>query len=207
MHGTNATLFTGKAKVMKAPSNPGSKDFEYWIDEDWNIPIGYVFFENSPGHGSTFLNVGFWIRGNPPDIEAHLLHQGKDIAVYTNAGSDAGSWDPSKPLWGLYKCYFLGVYRTEQEATNGYDPKFSIGKNPGEYEVRVLIVNKLARSIKFSVDANGLVDNGIAVNNKLGSNRIIVPVKVIGDQGPWDKLAWKTGAFYGNPLTGFSAVP
>jgi hypothetical protein len=28
---------------------------------------------------------------------------------------------------------------------------------------------------------------------------------VLGNQGPWDKTAWKTGAFYGNPLTGFTA--
>jgi hypothetical protein len=37
---------------------------------------------------------------------------------------------------------------------------------------------------------------------------VIVPVQIIGDQdGPWNKTAWKTDAFYGNPLTGFTAVP
>ncbi len=205
--GTDATLFTGKAKVMKRPQFAGSKEFEYYVDEDWNMPIGYVYFDNSPGHGSTFLFAGFWFRGNPPDIEAHLLFNGNIIGTFNRAGNGAGSWDPAAPMWGFQACYFLGVYRTEEEAQNGYDPKFSIEKNPGEYEVRVLIVNKLARSIKFSVDANGLVDNGIAKNNQLGTDRIIVPVKVIGDQGPWDKLAWKAGAFYGNPLTGFAAIP
>ncbi len=60
----------------------------------------------------------------------------------------------------------------------------------------------------LSADANGSFDNGIATANKLGSDRVIVPVKVIGDQdGVWDKLAWKTGAFYGNPLTGFTWPP
>jgi hypothetical protein len=35
----------------------------------------------------------------------------------------------------------------------------------------------------------------------------IYPVTIIGDQdGMWDKAAWKTEAFYGNPLTGFTAV-
>ena len=65
------------------------------------------------------------------------------------------------------------------------------------------------RSIKFAVDAEGkLVDNGIATSNKLGDNRIIVPVQVLGDSdGQWDKMAWKTDAFYGNPLTGFTAGP
>ena len=37
---------------------------------------------------------------------------------------------------------------------------------------------------------------------------VVVPVKVIGEQdGMWNKLAWKTEAFYGNPLTGFTALP
>jgi hypothetical protein len=206
--GLNATLFTGKAKVMKVVAYAGSKDFDYWVDEDWNIPIGYVYFAGDSGHGVTSLNVAFWYRGNPPDVQAHLFYKGKDIAKYSSAGNGAGDWDPSKHQWGFEQCSFLGVYRTQQEAEDGYDPKFSIEKNPGDYEVKVLIVNHLARSIKFSVGADGkIVDNGIATANKLGTNRILVPVQVIGNQGPWDKLAWKTGAFYGNPLTGFTPAP
>ncbi|PYS58264.1 MAG: hypothetical protein DMF74_24205 [Acidobacteria bacterium] len=67
----------------------------------------------------------------------------------------------------------------------------------------------MVRSIKFAVDADGkITDNGIATSNKFGNNRIIVPVQVLGDSdGQWDKNAWKTDAFYGNPLTGFSAAP
>ena len=62
-----------------------------------------------------------------------------------------------------------------------------------------------ASTIKFKVDANGKFDNGIATANKLGSNRVIVPVQVIGNQDAWDQTAWKTCAFYGSPLTGFTA--
>ncbi len=37
---------------------------------------------------------------------------------------------------------------------------------------------------------------------------MIIPVSGAGDvPRPWDKQAWKTGAFYGNPLTGFTAPP
>jgi hypothetical protein len=63
--------------------------------------------------------------------------------------------------------------------------------------------------MKFSADAEGkIVDNGIGKNNKLGNNRIVVPVQVLGDSdGPWDKNAWRTDAFYGNPLTGFTVGP
>ena len=53
---------------------------------------------------------------------------------------------------------------------------------------------------------DGSFDNGIAEANKLGSKRVIVPVVVIGEQSPWDREAWKSGAFYGNALKGFTAV-
>jgi hypothetical protein len=71
--------------------------------------------------------------------------------------------------------------------------------------LKVLWNNKLARSIKFTVRPDGKFDNGIAAANKLGSDRVIVPVTIIGDQdGSWDRAAWKTDAFYGNPLSGFT---
>jgi len=58
------------------------------------------------------------------------------------------------------------------------------------------------------VGAEGKFDNPIAASNKLGNNRVIVPVQIIGDQdGQWNRGAWKTDAFYGNPLIGFTALP
>jgi hypothetical protein len=84
---------------------------------------------------------------------------------------------------------------------------FMVHSNPGEYELKVLWNNKLARSIKFTVGADGMFDNGIASANKLGSDRVIVPVQIIGDQdGQWNRAAWQTEAFYGNPLQGFTAT-
>jgi hypothetical protein len=110
-------------------------------------------------------------------------------------------------MWIFANCEFVGVYAATPQGSQGYEPRFAVRNNPGDYEVKVLIVNRLARSIKFTVAANGSFDNGIASANKLGSDRVIVPVQVIGDQSPWDRTAWKTGAFYGNPLEGFTALP
>jgi hypothetical protein len=82
-----------------------------------------------------------------------------------------------------------------------------LSSGTGDYEIKILFKGHLVRSIKFAVDAQGkLVDNGIGASNKLGSDRVIVPVQVIGDSdGPWNRTAWKTDAFYGNPLMGFTA--
>ena len=39
----------------------------------------------------------------------------------------------------------------------------------------------------------------------LCGDRVVVPVAVLGEQdGRWDRAAWKTDAFYGNPLNGFT---
>jgi hypothetical protein len=74
-------------------------------------------------------------------------------------------------------------------------------------EVKVLRNGKLARVAKFTVGADGkIVDNGIGKSNNLGAPRMILPVQIVGaDDGEWDKTAWKTGAFYGNSLSGFTA--
>jgi len=73
--------------------------------------------------------------------------------------------------------------------------------------VKVLREQKLARSAAFSVGADGrIVDNGIAKQNKLGGIRMVLPVKLIGDQDlKYDAMSWKTDTLYGNGLSGFIA--
>ena len=205
LQGTTSTLFSGKAKVGKFVGPAGPQYPEFYVDEDWRIPIGYVFYQPDSGHRATFLNVGFWYRGNPATVEAHLFYKGKDIAKSEKAGNEGSDWKPAKYQWGFANCQFVGVYK-DDPGEDGYEPRFAVAKNPGEYEVRALVAHHLARSIKFTVNADGSFDNGIATANKLGSDRVIVPVQVIGNQSPWDQSAWKTGAFYANPLTGFTAA-
>ena len=207
LQGTKAALFSGKAKVEKHV-NPKPSPPEYWVNDDWTIPIGYVFFDKDNSHGDdVFLNVSFWVRGNPPDVEAHLFYKGKDLAKCSSAGNNGADWNPNKPQWGFESCVFLGVYATKPDE-GGYDPKFEVSANPGEYEVKVLLAGHLARSIKFKVGADGKLDKSLAIANKLGSDKALVPVQVMGNrETAWDKSAWKSGAFYGNPLTGFTALP
>jgi hypothetical protein len=205
--GTKATLFSGKAKVEKKV-NPKPSPAEYWINDDWRIPIGYVYFDKDNSHGDdVFLNVAFGIRGNPPEVEAHLFYKGKDVAKCGAAGNSGADWKPEKPQWATIGCAFLGIYPQKPD-DSGYEPKFDVSANPGDYEVKVLLAGHLGRSIKFKVGKDGKLDKSLAVANKLGSDRALVPVQVLGDrETAWDRSAWKSGAFYGNPLTGFTAPP
>jgi hypothetical protein len=228
LQGANSTLLTGRMKVAKARSNSGgpqaANEWVYYVDQDWNLPIGYIFYTPNKGvyewDYPTF-NVAFWVRGDVGRIEPHLFYQGKEIGRVFTDGIQMGAASceaivenltthsvndsvPQKAKWSRIECDFPMVKGWDKAGANQSD-MFKMDANQGEYEVKILWRNKLSRSIKFTVGPNGKLENGIAPANKLGSGRVIVPVTILGDNdGQWDKLAWKTEAFYGNPLTGFT---
>jgi hypothetical protein len=231
--GTDSTLFTGKMKVEKVLSNEhgpkAANKFVYFVNHDSNLPIGYVFLtaEDLKGWDRPNFHVAFWVRGEAVKFEPHLFHQGKEVGKKFFEGQEVGraSCDtevenntthyvadsvPQKAKWARVRCSFPNVRgwdKTGEEA-GLFGPLHLLSANPGDYEFKLLWNNRLARSIKFTVAPDGKFDNGIASANKLGSDRVIVPVQIIGDQdGQWDRAAWKTEAFYGNPLTGFTALP
>jgi hypothetical protein len=227
LQGTDATLFAGRMKVAKActkPSCPPSAgEWVYYVDHDWNMPIGHIFYTENRVHGWDYptFNVALWLRGDTHRTEPHLFYQGKEIGVAAQDGIQVGK-AVCRPAvenvptqtphgmaggakWMRMDCEFPMVKGWDKAGENQKDV-FKLAENPGEYEFKLLWNNKLARSIKFAVAPGGKIDNGVATNNKLGTARVIVPVTIIGDQdGPWDRAAWKTEAFYGHPLTGFNA--
>jgi hypothetical protein len=231
--GTDVTLFTGKAKVEKARNNEAGPKavnrFVYFVNHDWNLPIGYVYLTPDELKGWDYprFNVAFWVRGEPYKFDPHLFYQGKEVGKKDLEGTEVGRPSaesdidnhpthyvadniPQKAKWSRVRCSFPNVVGWDKTGfvNELFGPPHSLAANPGEYEVKVLWNNKLARSIKFTVGPDGKFDNGIAAANKLGSNKAIVPVTILGDQdGAWDKTAWKTQAFYGSPLTGFTAAP
>lgn len=230
--GSDTTLFNGKAKVMKAKSNEhGPKVINhhvYFVDHDWNLPIGYVWLTPNSVYGwkLTTLNVAFWVRGDGYRFQPHVFYQGKEIGKVFMDNTEVGKASceseldnntthyveesiPQKARWSRIYCQFYNVYGADDSGQGDtmFGPKFEMRKNPGEYEIKILQNNKLSRTIKFTVKPGGNFDNGIASSSKLGNDRVIVPVTIIGDQdGTWDRNAWKD-AFYGNPLTGFTASP
>ena len=231
--GTDSTLFSGKMKVSKAHTNEvGPKavnKFVYFVDHDWNLPIGYVYLtaNDLQGWDVPDFHVAFWVRGDAYKFEPHLFYQGKEVGKVFSSGTEIGRAGcetevenntthyveeslPQKAKWARIECDFPNIKGADKkgEMKSTYPDAFVLANNPGEYEFKLLWNNKLARSIKFTVQPGGKFDNGIATANKLGSDRVIVPVQIIGDQdGIWNRTAWKTDAFYGNPLNGFTALP
>jgi hypothetical protein len=229
--GADAVLFSGQAKVEKVHSNDSgpkfAKEFVYYANHDWNMPIGYAFLTADDVRNWDFpvFHVAFWMRGEKDvGFEPHLFYKGKEVGKVFQGSYEVGkaSCDPEvednttqfvedsvpqKAKWARVGCVFPNVHAWDKisaaPSTNG--PVHLLATNPGDYEVKVLWDGHLARSLKFTVSADGKFDNGLATSNKLNGDRQIVPVQVIGDQdGAWDHTAWRS-AFYGNPLTGFTA--
>jgi hypothetical protein len=228
----DVTLFAGHAKVGKVHSNEhgpkATNEFVYFADHDWNLPIGYVFLtaDDIKAWNLPAFHVAFWVRGEATHFEPHLFYKGSEVGKKFYGSDEVGkaSCDtevedtttqfvedavPQKAKWTRVKCSFPNVRAWDKtgEKPGMFGPPYLLSANPGDYEFKLLWNNHLARSMKFTADAEGKFDNGIATANKLGSDRVIVPVQVLGDQdGTWDRTAWRT-AFYGNALTGFTAPP
>jgi len=231
--GTDITIYTGKAIISKAHTNevgPKAKlKFVYYVEEDWNLPIGYVYLKPGDVTGwkaPTFM-AAFWVRGFGTNFQPHLFYQGKEVGKMFYQGTEVGKAScesdietevtqqveesvPQRVKWSRVKCDFPSVQAWDKTGNKPgmFGEIFQMAKNPGDYELKLLWNNHLARSLKFKVGPDGKYVGAIATANKLGSDLTIVPVQIIGDQdGKWNKTAYKTDAYYGNPLVGFTAAP
>ncbi len=203
----------------------------FYVNYDWTLPMAYVYDEYvynweygfptpdraAPNLSRSHLMAAFWFKGTNKDVqyskyEAYLYYKNKMVAE-------------AKPESAV--CEVLNRPDSNQDAPNSYcrsvfnfqkamlwdkepammEPGFyyEMYKNPGDYEIKVLQNGDLVRIAKFSFGNDyKIVDNGLVKNNGVGTYRTIVPALISGTHdGMWDKNAWKTDAFYGNPLTGF----
>ena len=221
LSGTNEKLLSGKFKVSKfhiGNNLPAFKNqFEYLVDQDWNLPIGYLYFNTPADQNMPPLKIAMWFRGelDATKLAAYLFFNGKQIgstkeqtgsagydsAIFANS-NEGTRWERWTFSWGQVR-----GWNADTSSANNTSQLFFLNQNPGEYEVKVLRDGDLARSAKFAVGPDGrLVDNGITQKNNLGGLAMILPVKVLGTgDGTWDATSWKTDAFYGNPLSGFVA--
>jgi hypothetical protein len=223
LQGTNQTLFTGKVKIQKAPGDDGTpaeraKKSFYYPAHDWAMPIGYVFY----GPEENYLYTSFWVRGGTYNIKPHIFYKGKELDYEGNDKSSCRdrtevgdayirSVTPA-PVWRFVECRLYTVI--VRDKGNKDDTRHRLMSNPGKYEIKVLRDNHLSRSIKFSISAGGDFNSGVPLLYRVQQGDgermpgVVVPVVILDDQdGPWNKDAWKTEAFYGNPPAGLTPAP
>ncbi|HEX7313976.1 MAG TPA: hypothetical protein VF297_08635 [Pyrinomonadaceae bacterium] len=222
LKGTDETLFTGKVKIEKAPGDEGTpaeraRRAFYYPVHDWALPVGYVYYAPE----ENYLYTAFWVRGSAYNIKPHLFYKGKELdyegtdKASCNDRAEVGdayirSVKPA-PVWHLVECRLNTAIVSEKG--NKDDTRHRVMSNPGEYEIKVLWNDELARSIKFNVGSDGNFSGGVPLLYRVRDDGerlsgVIVPVQIIGAQdGPLNKAAWKTDAFYGNPPRGFAPAP
>jgi hypothetical protein len=220
LQGTAKEMYRGKFKVNKKFAGTPSPDFKnqyaFYVDQDWALPIGYVSLDAKTDANAPLLNVGMWFRGDYDNsrLTAYLYYNGKQISTTTSNAKGIGSSvksvitegdDNKELLWAFWKFTFYNV-RAFNSGSNSFPEAHFFKQNPGNYEIKVLLDGELVRTANFAVGSDGgISDNGIAAKNNFGGFWTVMPVKVIpAKEGALNLQAWKTDAFYENPLTGFS---
>ena len=217
---TNKTLYNGKFTVNKfhvGPNLPANAhQWDYYVEHDWLLPIGYMGWKTAEDEEAPQLMSLMWFRGDlkQEQVAAYMYYKGKQICSTGNSeqGSSYPQYTlippstPADPRWTGFVFRFFNVAAyNKMVTTNPYTGTHFLSKNPGEYEIKVLVKGQLARTTSFTVGEDGkVVDNGIAAANGIAAMPFILPVKVIaGGDVKVVPTTYKTDAFYGNPLSKF----
>ncbi|MFT3745748.1 MAG: hypothetical protein QM785_15840 [Pyrinomonadaceae bacterium] len=217
INGTEQLLFSGKYKMFPSVPNQAIPEFkgkkEFVIDEDWRIPMAWLWLNPVNNEKAPILNTQMWFKASESsdNFEAFLFYNGKQISNSKAGSADETMYnasDEKATRYSLRTFYFPTVRGWNKDTYNSFASSHFLDKNPGEYEIRVLRNGELSRSFAFTVGSDGkVVDNGVAKNNKVGGTRWIIPAKVLGTaDGKVNLNAWQTDAFYGNTLTGFTPI-
>jgi hypothetical protein len=216
--GSEAVLFAGKFRVgtypldQSIPEYKGKKDF--YFDYDWHLPLSYIWLNPRMDEEVPNLATQVCLKGavDSAKVEAAIFYKGQQVAKQTSSAAEqvkfSSAADESSHRWAIWEFNFATVRGfNHSSSANSYAVNFFLDKNPGDYEIRILRDGQPARSIKFSVGADGkITDNGFAASVKLGGVRLIMPAKVLGTgDGQYNATAWQTDALFGNPPPGFAA--
>ncbi len=217
---TGETIFKGKFRVKKQPFAPGDASQKnrvvFYVDNDWNLPVGYVGFNYDSSWSYPRPIVFMWFKGRTEakDFEARLFQNGQEIASTDGGGLVNGNQNRSE------NCGFDEVCRLQQwefswnnimlensgSVTNRKDGTIFTKERPGDFTVKVFYKAAQVRETTFTIDSQGMIASNAFSNQIFLSNyRIAVPVKVIGSDNKVLSPTWKNEMFYGNPLTGFDA--
>jgi hypothetical protein len=188
------------------------------VDYDWKLPIGLadLYYERD----AAVPIIRMWFKGdlNNDNLEARLFHNGQQISSTDDdrGGVDHGDdlyakkrGDDKSLFWREFKFSWpnkiLFIRTEEQRNFTAYKDSIYINQMPGEYVVKIYYNGEQVRETKFSIGNDGTyADNGIAKQNNLTTNKIILPVKVMGTLDKWNPANAKAMGFYGNTVTGLT---
>ena len=219
---TSQVVYQGKFKVGKfgISHSPQEKNkVSFFVDHDWLMPFGMIGFHHAMDPvGPHNLLVSVWLKGpvDAKELEGRIFYKGQQIATTADGGGASDYDDRSAEFsaafapdktWKRWEFQWRGFIYDNNGTFNreNFPNAFYPDKNPGEYTVRIYRNGTQIRELSFTVGADGrYAVPGYSSQIFLPYYRILLPVKVIGTAEKWNVSAWKTDAFYGNPLAGFA---
>jgi hypothetical protein len=217
LDGTPKTiLLSGSFTVENYNFNNYPEDknkFDYYVNQDWRLPVAFLsgnWLERSDGGYSENMTprllVTAWLHGDSRiKNQAFLYYQGREISpAEGEADQNALTAEASRHNWVSFTYAFRAFWYKQGDNPTAFS-WFNMSENPGDYQVKIFVKEQPARVIDFKIGVDGkLVDNGFAGQANFKYSWIF-PAKITGfAEGTIDKQAYKTGAFYGNPLPGFT---
>jgi hypothetical protein len=221
---TKEVLFQGKFKVGKfsraySPQEKNKNGF--YVEHDWLLPFGTIGFHFSGFEiGGMNPMVDVWLKGdiNRDELEGRVFYKGQQIASTKDGANGSGAnsvnermgeyaaafeqdvWKQWRFQWGDLLFDNNGSFNREN-----YPKAFYLDKNAGDYTVKIYRGGTQIRELGFSVGADGkFVVPAYTSQIPMPYHAIVLPVKVVGTAEKMNAAAWKTDAFYGNPLSGFA---
>lgn len=223
---TNQVLFQGKFKVGKfsrAYSAQEKNKADFYVEHDWLMPFAMLGFHHSIDEaGAMMPELSMWLKGavERDELEGRVFYKGQQIAgtkdedgggigtVEERMSGFAAAFTQDDKIWKRWQF----TWRNFRVHNNGgFNPEnfpraHFADRNPGEYTFKIYRNGTQIRELSVAVGADGrFVVPSYSNQIPLPYHRIILPVKVIGNAEKWNLAAWKTDAFYGNPLGGFAA--
>ena len=218
---TKEVLFQGKFKVGKFSRSYSAADKNkngFYVDHDWVLPfstIGFHFSGIEIGGVPPLVNV--WLKGdlNNSDLEGRIFYKGNQIASTKDGGGVNSVEDRvdeyvaafNQPhIWKLWQFQWKNFLLDNNGGFNRdyYPNAHYFDKNPGDYTIKIYHNGAQIRELSFTVGTDGrIVAPAHTKEIPLPYHTLVLPTKVMGTE-KWDSTGWKTDAFYGNPLTGFS---
>lgn len=219
---TKEVLYLGKFKVGKYstshdPAREKNK-VAFYVDNDWLIPFGQVGFHHAISEiGGMPLLASFWLKGpiEKNELEGRVFFKGQQIfSTNENGGvnsrderySDSAPAFAPQNVWKRWEMQWNDFLVDNNGTFNrdNYPKAFYADKNAGEYTVRLYRNGAQIREMTFSVGSDGrIVAPAYSSQIFIPYYRTLFPAKVSGAE-KYGVNDWKTDAFYGNPLSGFT---
>jgi len=222
----NEVIFEGKFKVGKfgKSSNPRERNkVDFFVDHDWLMPFAMIGFHHALDEvGGMPPLVSVWMKGpvESSELEGRIFYKGQQIASTRDSDGSSGVSDYDErmseyapafaPLnrWKRWQFQWGNLLFDNNGTFNraNFPKAHYVDKNPGDYTVKIFRNGEQVRELTFTVGVDGrIVVPSYMSQTFLPYYRVLLPTKVFGTSEKWNGTSWKTEAFYGNLLTGFTA--